>query len=51
MQLESSETFCGQVVSEDQLIEIVGTILKLSCVEFANTICELFSWKKADRQI
>ena len=49
MQLESSETFCGQVVSKDQLIEIVeiiDTFSKLSRGELANTICELFSWKR-----
>lgn len=44
-----SETFCGQVVSKDQLdeiIEIVATFPRLSCAELANTICELFSWKR-----
>jgi hypothetical protein len=49
MQPESSETFCGQVVSKDQLIEIVeivDTFSKLSRGELANTICELFSWKR-----
>ena len=49
MQPESSETFCGQVVSRDQLseiVEIVDTFSKLSRGELANTICELFSWKR-----
>ena len=49
MQPESSETFCGQVVSKDQLndiVEIVDTFPKLSRGELANTICELFSWKR-----
>ncbi len=49
MQPESSETFCGQVVSQDQLdeiVEIVDTFSKLSRFELANTICELFSWKR-----
>ena len=49
MQPESSETFCGQVVSKNQLseiVEIVDTFSKLSRGELANTICELFSWKR-----
>ena len=49
MQSESSETFCGQVISKDQLseiVEIVATFSKLSRGELANTICELFSWKR-----
>jgi len=49
MPLESSETFCGEVVSKDQLreiVEIVDTFSKLSRTELANTICELFSWKR-----
>jgi hypothetical protein len=49
MQLESSETFCGQEVSKDQLreiVEIVDTFSKLSRSELASTICELFSWKR-----
>ena len=44
-----SETFCGQVVSKDQLYEIdeiVSTFPKLSRAELANTICEIFSWKR-----
>jgi len=49
MQPESSETFCGQVVSKNQLseiVEIVDTFSKLSRSELTNTICELFSWKR-----
>ena len=49
MQPEPSETFCGQVVSKDQLteiVEIVDTFSRLSRGELANTICELFSWKR-----
>ena len=49
MQPESSETFCGQVVSKDQLteiVEIVDTFSRLSRGELANTISELFSWKR-----
>jgi hypothetical protein len=49
MQPESCETFCGQVVNRDQLleiIEIVSTFSKLTRSELASTICELFSWKR-----
>ena len=46
MQPESFERFCGQVVRQDQLSEIVDTFSKLSRGELANTICELFSWKR-----
>lgn len=49
MQPESSETFCGQAVSKNQLseiVEIVDTFSNLSRGELANTICELFSWKR-----
>jgi hypothetical protein len=45
----SSEKFCGQVVSKDKLgeiVEIVATFPKLSRAELANTICEIFSWKR-----
>ncbi|MEA1947416.1 MAG: DUF4338 domain-containing protein [Thermodesulfobacteriota bacterium] len=43
------EKFCGQIVSDDQLVdivEIIATFPKLSRAELANTICELFSWKR-----
>ena len=49
MKVKSSETFCGQAVSRDQLseiVEIVETFSKLSRGELANTICELFCWKR-----
>ncbi len=49
MQPISNEKFCGQVVSKVQLneiVEIVSTFPKLSRSELANTICELFSWKR-----
>jgi len=49
MQPISYETFCGQVVSEvqrNEIVEIVSTFPKLSRSELANTICELFSWKR-----
>jgi len=49
MQPISSETFCGQVVSKNQvseIVEIVAMFPKLTRAELANTICELFSWKR-----
>ena len=42
-------TFCGQTIRQDQLSEIamiVATFPKLTRTELANTICELFSWKR-----
>ena len=44
-----SEMFCGQVISRNLLSEIaviVETFPKLTRTELANTICELFSWKR-----
>jgi len=49
MQLISSEKFCGQIVTREQLleiIEIIDTFPNLSRTELANTVCELFSWKR-----
>ena len=49
MQSISSEKFCGQTVKKkqlDEIIEIIGTFPKLSRTELANTVCELFSWKR-----
>ena len=49
MQPISSVTFCGRVVDKNQvteIVEIVATFPKLSRAELANTICELFSWKR-----
>ncbi len=43
------EKFCGQVVKKEQLsgiIEIIETFPKLSRTELANTVCEIFSWKR-----
>ena len=43
------EKFCGQIVKKQQLyeiIEIIETFPKLSRTELANTVCELFSWKR-----
>jgi hypothetical protein len=45
----SSESFCGQAIGRDQINEIadiVATFPKLTRTELANTICELFSWKR-----
>ena len=43
------ERFCGQTVNAQQLndiIEIIETFPKLTRTELANTVCELFSWKR-----
>jgi len=45
----SPEPFCGELISPDQINEIstiVATFPKLTRTELANTICELFSWKR-----
>jgi hypothetical protein len=49
MQPISAETFCGQVVGKkkvNEIVEIVALFPKLTRAELANTICELFSWKR-----
>ena len=49
MQSERVEKFCGQTVNKEQLdeiIEIIETFPSLSRTELANTVCELFSWKR-----
>lgn len=49
MKSKCSEKFCGQIVNHDQLneiVEIIETFPKLSRNELANTVCELFSWKR-----
>ena len=49
MRSTPSETFCGQVIKQDQINEIamiVDTFPKLTRTELANTICELFAWKR-----
>ena len=49
MQPIGLERFCGRVVSKEQLIEIaelIETFPKLSRTELANTLCEIFSWKR-----
>lgn len=45
----SPELFCGELICPDQIDEIstiVATFPKLTRTELANTICELFSWKR-----
>lgn len=49
MQSIPSVTFCGQTLRQDQVNElalIVATFPKLTRTELANTICELFDWKR-----
>jgi hypothetical protein len=49
MQSVPSVTFCGQSLEQDQVDEIamiVATFPKLTRSELANTICELFEWKR-----
>ncbi len=49
MQKIPSEKFCGQAIDPDQLIEIKDIVTmfpKLTRNELANTICELFEWKR-----
>jgi hypothetical protein len=41
--------FCGQIVNEQQqveIIEIIETFPNLSRTELASTVCELSSWKR-----
>lgn len=49
MKKVSIEKFCGQIVSKEQIkeiIELIGTFSNLSRTELASTVCELFSWKR-----
>jgi hypothetical protein len=49
MRSTPSVTFCGQTIRQEQVSEIamiVATFPKLSRTELANTICELFAWKR-----
>ena len=49
MESRCLEKFCGHTVSTQQLgeiTEIIETFPKLSRTELANTVCELFSWKR-----
>lgn len=48
------EQFCGQEVSDQQIgeiAEITETFSRLSRTELANTICELFSWKRSNGKL
>lgn len=48
------EQFCGQGVSDQQIgeiAEITDTFSRLSRSELANTICELFSWKRPNGKL
>jgi len=48
------EQFCGQDVSDRQIgeiAEITKTFPRLSRTELANTICELFSWKRPNGRL
>lgn len=48
-QLPAYKTFCGERVSQEQrneIKEIISLFPSLSRNELANTICELFSWKR-----
>jgi hypothetical protein len=49
MERERPAVFCGQIVTRDQvaeIVEIIGLFPRLSRTELANTVCELFSWKR-----
>ena len=49
MQQVSSERFCGRSFTGDevdQIKEIVSTCNRISRTELANTVCELFNWKR-----
>lgn len=49
MESTSTEKFCGRSVSKKQLTEIaeiIETFPNISRAELANTICELYSWKR-----
>ena len=49
MQKVSSERFCGRTLTGDeveQIKEIVSTCKGISRTELANTVCELFDWKR-----
>ena len=54
MQSTCLEKFCGQGVNEKQIgeiAEIIKTFPRLSRTELANTICELFSWKRPNGKL
>lgn len=54
MQTKCVEKFCGQRVSDVQIVEIseiIETFPRLSRTELANTVCELFSWKRVNGKL
>jgi hypothetical protein len=54
MQPMCLEKFCGQGVNGAQIgeiAEIIKTFQRLSRTELANTICELFSWKRPNGRL
>jgi hypothetical protein len=54
MGLKSMEKFCGQIVSQkqlDEILEIIEIFPNLSRTELASTICELFSWKRCNGKL
>ena len=49
MESKSLEKFCGEDIEQEQLkeiLEVIASFPKLSRTELANTICEIFSWKR-----
>lgn len=49
MQGICSETFCGRTFSRDEIVEIteiINSCQGISRTELANTVCELFNWKR-----
>lgn len=54
MEHVSSETFCGRTFGEGEIgeiSEIVGSCQGLSRTELANTVCELFTWKRSSGKL
>jgi len=54
MQSMGLEKFCGQDINDEQIgeiVEIIRTFQRLSRTELANTICELFSWKRPNGKL
>jgi len=54
MQGISSETFCGRMFSKEEIAEIcdiIGPCHGISRTELANTVCELFDWKRPNGRL
>jgi len=54
MQKAYSETYCGRVFKGENLLEIkeiVSSCQGLTRTELANTVCELFSWKRPTEKL